>query len=142
MDLSQAINYYRPIRRYEDGGIADTYEKRDRQTIDRLSNLQYQQWRNNLPPNLRQESPKYDLYGAYWSGVDPELSDDGYHLPSRDPNTNRILKSEDHPTFWQGIEADADYGYYPQFRGREVYTIPSFKNGMRFKMINKSNYTK
>lgn len=85
---------------------------------------QYQTWKDKLPYNLRIDTKDYDLYGAYLSGAQPILSNDGYyHLPSRDPKTGRILKSPNHPTFRQALEEDHKLGYEPVWRNGEVYTI-------------------
>lgn len=74
----------------------------------------YNQWRESLPTNLRQETPDYDLYGAYKAGAQPSLEDDGkYHLSSRDPYTGRILKRPQHETYTKAIIEDAKIGYFP-----------------------------
>lgn len=85
----------------------------------------YQEWKNSLPKNLRNESDNYDLYGAYKAGLQPNLEDDGYyHLGSRDPKTNRILKKPTHPTYLKAIIDDIHKGYYPVTKGNETYTLP------------------
>lgn len=77
--------------------------------------IHYQQWRNNLPKNLQNESQMYDLRGAYQSGANPTLEDDSYyHLPSRDSKTGQYLKSAAHPTIWDAMSADMSQGYLPQ----------------------------
>lgn len=82
----------------------------------------YNEWVDNLPKNL-QNSPNYDLYGAWKSGATPELQDDGfYHLPTRDPNTGLILKGDFHPTLLEGLAFDIDAGYYPKRENGRYYT--------------------
>lgn len=85
----------------------------------------YWDWRNSLPDNLKYtDDTEYDMYGAYKSGVQPEYieEDNSYHLPTRDPNTGKILKKSIHPTFWKGLTEDAKLGYDAYFVGDEVYT--------------------
>lgn len=77
----------------------------------------YVDWKSKLAPNLKNETYGYDLYGAYKSGAQQQLEDDGYyHLPTRDPKTNKILKYPSHKTFWLGITEDIKQGYYPQVK--------------------------
>lgn len=85
----------------------------------------YWDWRNSLPDNLKYtDDTEYDMYRAYKSGVQPEYieEDNSYHLPTRDPNTGKILKKSIHPTFWKGLTEDAKLGYDAYFVGDEVYT--------------------
>ena len=64
----------------------------------------YVDWKSKLASNLKNETYGYDLYGAYKSGAQQQLEDDGYyHLPTRDPKTNKILKYPSH---------DKDYTYF------------------------------
>lgn len=80
-----------------------------------LQDIRYQQWRNNLPENLKNESVNYDLRGAYKSGAEPVLEDDGlYHLPSRNSQTGQYLKSVFHPSIREAIWNDMMQGYQPQ----------------------------
>lgn len=60
----------------------------------------YWDWRNSLPDNLKYtDDTEYDMVGAYNSGAQPTLEDDGsYHLPTRVPST--------------GIDADANSNLY------------------------------
>lgn len=89
------------------------------------SNTDYVKWKKLLPNNLKNESYGYDLYGAYKSKATPTLSEDNtYHLPSRDPNTGRILKYPSHDTFYTAITEDIKQGYYPIRKGNDTYTIP------------------
>lgn len=89
------------------------------------SNTDYVKWKKSLPNNLKNESYGYDLYGAYKSKAIPTLSEDNtYHLPSRDPNTGRILKYPSHDTFYTAITEDIKQGYYPISKGNNTYTIP------------------
>ncbi len=82
----------------------------------------YNEWVSNLPKNL-QNSPNYDLYGAWKSGATPTLEEDGfYHLPTRDPNTGLILKRDFHPTLLEGLAFDIDAGYYPKRENGRYYT--------------------
>ena len=63
------------------------------------------------------------MRGAYESGAQPELQDDGtYHLPTRDSRNGRILKKSVHPTYWKGLEIDAGLDYNPYFFGDVTYT--------------------
>lgn len=84
----------------------------------------YWDWRNSLPDNLKYTNDlEYDMRGAYESGAQPKLEDDGlYHLPSRDPKSGRILKSSAHPTYWKALEYDSKIGYKPYFMGDRTYT--------------------
>lgn len=89
------------------------------------SNTDYVKWKKSLPNNLKNESYGYDLYGAYKSKATPTLSEDNaYHLPSRDPNTGKILKYPSHDTFYTAITEDIKQGYYPISKGNNTYTIP------------------
>ena len=84
----------------------------------------YWDWRMSLPDNLPYtDDLVYDMRGAYESGAQPELQDDGtYHLPTRDSRTGRILKKSIHPTYWKGLEIDAGLDYNPYFFGDVTYT--------------------
>lgn len=84
----------------------------------------YWDWRNSLPDDLPYtDDLVYDMRGAYESGAQPELQDDGtYHLPTRDSRTGRILKKSIHPTYWKGLEIDAGLDYNPYFFGDVTYT--------------------
>lgn len=84
----------------------------------------YWDWRNNLPDNLKYtDDLEYDMRGAYESGAQPKLEDDGlYHLPSRDPKSGRILKASTHPTYWKALEYDSKMGYNPYFINNTTYT--------------------
>lgn len=96
----------------------------------------YQEWKRNLPENLRYESPDYDLYGAYKAGMQPVLESDGaYHLGSRDPQTGRILKRKGHPTYQMAIDAEKAMGY-DVYEGNDGYTysqprVPAMSTGGR-----------
>lgn len=94
------------------------------------TNPEYVKWKSTLAPNLNKEAYGYDLYGAFQSNAEQVLEDDGYyHLPSRDPNTNKILKYPSHPTFYLGLTEDIKAGYYPQSRNGRTYTIPAYEDG-------------
>lgn len=84
----------------------------------------YWDWRNSLPDNLKYTNDlEYDMRGAYESGAQPELADDGlYHLPTRHPKTGKILKASTHPTYWEGLTIDSELGYKPYFIGDNTYT--------------------
>lgn len=84
----------------------------------------YWDWRNSLPDNLKYTNDlEYDMRGAYESGAQPELADDGlYHLPTRHPKTGKILKASTHPTYWKGLTIDSELGYKPYFIGDDTYT--------------------
>lgn len=84
----------------------------------------YWDWRNSLPDNLKYTNDlEYDMRGAYESGAQPELADDGlYHLPTRHSKTGKILKASTHPTYWKGLTIDSELGYKPYFMGNNTYT--------------------
>lgn len=103
------------------GKIPRTYQG----DLSHLKDVGYQKWRANLPTNLREETPDYNLYEAYKSGAKPRLESDGYyHLPSRDPRTNKILKKPTHPTYGMALREDAVEGYLPVYKNGETYTYP------------------
>ena len=103
------------------GKIPRTYQG----DLSHLKDVGYQKYRANLPTNLREETPDYNLYEAYKSGAKPRLESDGYyHLPSRDPRTNKILKKATHPTYGMALREDAMEGYLPVYKNGETYTYP------------------
>ena len=103
------------------GKIPKTYQG----DLSHLKDVGYQKWRANLPINLREETSDYNLYEAYKSGAKPILESDGYyHLPSRDPRTNKILKKPIHPTYGIALREDAVEGYLPIYKNGETYTYP------------------
>ena len=103
------------------GKIPKTYQG----DLSHLKDVDYQKWRANLPTNLREETSDYNLYEAYKSGAKPRLESDGYyHLPSRDPKTNKILKKPTHPTYGMALREDAIEGYLPIYKNGETYTYP------------------
>ena len=103
------------------GKIPKTYQG----DLSHLKDIDYQKWRANLPTNLREETSDYNLYEAYKSGAKPRLESDGYyHLPSRDPRTNKILKKPTHPTYGMALREDAIEGYLPMYKNNETYTYP------------------
>lgn len=103
------------------GKIPRTYQG----DLNHLKDVGYQKWRAHLPTNLREETSDYNLYEAYKSGAKPRLESDGfYHLPSRDPRTNKILKKATHPTYCMALREDAIEGYLPVYNNGETYTYP------------------
>ena len=96
----------------------------------------FEKFRKTLPSNLRYTDPNdYDLEG-YWDALgrpeefdyenepkDPE--DGGYHGFSRHPRTGQLLKSENHPSFKKGLEADVEMGYLP-YRNKKTGKIHTF----------------
>lgn len=103
------------------GKIPRTYQG----DLNHLKDVDYQKWRANLPTNLREETSDYNLYEAYKSGAKPILESDGYyHLPSRDPRTNKILKKPTHPTYGMALREDTVEGYLPIYKNGETYTYP------------------
>lgn len=103
------------------GKIPRTYQG----DLSHLKDVGYQKWRANLPTNLREETSDYNLYEAYKSGAKPRLESDGYyHLPSRDPRTNKILKKPTHPTYGMALREDAIEEYLPIYKNGETYTYP------------------
>lgn len=103
------------------GKIPKTYQG----DLSHLKDVGYQKWRANLPTNLREETSDYNLYEAYKSGAKPRLESDGYyHLPSRDPRINKILKKPTHPTYGMALREDTIEGYLPIYKNGETYTYP------------------
>lgn len=103
------------------GKIPKTYQG----DLSHLKDVDYQKWRANLPINLREETSDYNLYEAYKSRAKPRLESDGYyHLPSRDPRTNKILKKPTHPTYGMALREDTVEGYLPVYKNGETYTYP------------------
>lgn len=102
----------------------------------------YVDWKSKLASNLKNETYGYDLYEAYKSGAQQQLEDDGYyHLPTRDPKTNKILKYPSHNTFWLGITEDIKQGYYPQVKDGRTYTVPVYEDGgIHIKKKNKGKF--
>jgi hypothetical protein len=97
----------------------------------------YNQWVQSMPENLRQESPGYNMRGAWEGGLEPEMfyrDEQGTfrtahephpfnptyepHLGSRNPNTGEILKSPEHHTYDMAIEGDIRAGYTPRVDAR------------------------
>ena len=121
------------------GKIPKTYQG----DLSHLKDVGYQKWRANLPTNLREETSDYNLYEAYKSGAKPRLESDGYyHLPSRDPRTNKILKKPTHPTYGMALREDAVEGYLPIYKNGETYTypLPWIKaDGGKLNMFDESN---
>lgn len=84
---------------------------------------QYIEWREQLPENLKNtDEREYNLYGAYQSGAEPHLEEDGYHLPSRNQATGEILKRKNHPTYQQALDEDRKAGYYPVEKNGVTFT--------------------
>ena len=67
-----------------------------------LENNGYEEWKANLPENLRTETKDYNLKGAYEAGLQPVWDEEtkSYHLSSVNPKSGYWLKSMDHPTSW------------------------------------------
>lgn len=85
----------------------------------------YTQWGERikkLAPNLdyKKEDSGYNYRGAYEGGLEPEYNkeDNSYHLGSRNPITGEILKSENHPSFKESVNADMAMGY-ETYRGKD-----------------------
>lgn len=118
-DFRQQMDLYRQAR--EQNPQLSYWEWKANRPQD--NDWQYQQWRNSLPENLRQETNDYDLYGAYKAGMQPHMENDGYyHLGSRDPYTGRILKTKKHPTYQKAIESEIKAGYFPHEKDGWTYT--------------------
>lgn len=93
----------------------------------------YENWKKKLPLNL-QDTTSYNLKGAYEAGLQPELIEGEYHLPSRNPVTGEILKSKDHPTFNLAIEEDKKLGYLPYIDDEgKIYTFDKKPNMKKYK---------
>lgn len=111
--------------------------------------IDYYQWIESLPKNLQVETPNYDLYGAFQAGLQPQYNeeDDSYHLGSRDPETGKILKKINHPTFSKAIYSDMELGYYPIYKDGEIYTEQPLKykhgkdSGIHIKKANRGKFT-
>ena len=96
----------------------------------------------HLPENLRNTDPSvYDLEGAYKAGLKPEWNDKdkSYHLGSRDPKTGKFLKKPLHPTYLIGLLEDTRIGYYPYWKGKDLYTDTWEGNKNTQKMINRKS---
>lgn len=97
----------------------------------------YEGWKKKLPLNL-QDTTSYNLKSAYESGLQPELIDGEYHLPSRNPITGEILKFKDHPTFDLAIEEDKKLGYLPYIDNEgKIYTFNKKPNMKKYKPYKK-----
>lgn len=111
--------------------------------------IAYNQWRQSLPSNLQNETLDYDLYGAFQAGLQPQYNegDGSYHLGSRDPETGKILKKINHPTFSKAIYSDMELGYYPIYKDGEIYTEQPLKykhgkdSGIHIKKANRGKFT-
>lgn len=89
-------------------------ELEDKYEQDNKNRINAAVWKNLLPDEFKKDkSNSYDYLQAYLRGAEPSLEEDGFHLPSRDPQTGQILKSPDHPTFEEAIMQDISLGYYP-----------------------------
>jgi len=72
----------------------------------------YKKRLNAISPGLGNETPDYNLRGAYDAKMVPTMSSDGrYHLGSRNPNTGEILKRQGHPTWDLMLEGEKEAGY-------------------------------
>lgn len=111
----------------------------------------FQQWKKSLPSNLQNDTPDYDLKGAWLTGEQPELfyrdEKDKFqsahpinvnqkgsiyepHLFSNDPVTGRYLKSPNHPSYIEAIEGDIKAGYTPIMDVKTgLMYAKKFKNG-------------
>ena len=87
--------------------------------------ISYEEWKSKLPENLRNETPDYNLFGAYEAGLEPEYSEDdnSYHLGSRNPETGELLKRPGHPTFDIAVEEDKKLGYELYEENGKYYTL-------------------
>ena len=119
----------------------------------------FQQWRKSLPSNLQNDTPDYDLRGAWTTGIQPELfyrnkegkfqsahpidvNEPGNiyqpHLFSNDPNTGRYLKAPTHDSYLHAIEGDIKAGYTPYMDVKTgLMYAKKFKYGS--KVINNEN---
>jgi len=103
-------------------GIEIPYLKSEEPTIPfapkpRESYEDYKQRLNKLQRGLGDESPLYNLRGAYEGELEPILEEDGkYHLGSRNPLTGEILKHKNHPTYDKMLKGEEEAGY-------EIYEV-------------------
>ena len=105
-------------------------------TMEEIEDSPFERFRKTLPPNLRYTDPNdYDLEG-YWDALgrpdefdyerEPKDPEDGkYHAFSRHPETGQLLKSENHPSFKEGLEEDVKIGYLP-YRNKKTGKIHTF----------------
>ena len=107
------------------GGCLPKYQTAGKTNKDYV----YEQWKKSLPENLREESPYYNLRGAWEAGLQPEfvMEDMSFHLGSRNPKTGEILKDPRHDTYMEAIEGDIKMGYTPMVdvKTGKIYTINS-----------------
>lgn len=134
------IEKYRNKDMSKDEALDIFYNKYERDKF--LSPVSYNDYVEHLPENLRNTDPSvYDLEGAYKAGLKPEWDDEdkSYHLGSRDPKTGKFLKKPLHPTFLIGLLEDIRAGYYPYWKGKDLYTDTWEGNKNTQKMINKKS---
>lgn len=92
----------------------------------RAGNVSYEAYKerlNRISPGLGNETPYYNLKGAYEGRLLPQLSSDGrYHLGSRNPNTGEILKKPGHETWDLMLEGEKEAGYEVYQEGDKWYS--------------------
>ena len=124
-------------------GFSKGLSKRRKYERDKfLSPVSYNDYVEHLPENLRNTDPSvYDLEGAYKAGLKPEWNDEdkSYHLGSRDPKTGKFLKKPLHPTYLIGLLEDTRAGYYPYWKGKDLYTDTWEGNKNTQKMMNRKS---
>lgn len=89
--------------------------------------ISYQEWFNFLPENLRKtDTTEYNLRGAYEGGLKPVVEEDGtFHLSSRNPITEEILKSPNHPTWDKMVESERQAGYELYQKDNKWFSKPT-----------------
>lgn len=91
----------------------------------------FEQWRTRigkLNENFLNDDPFYNIRGAYESGMEPQLYEDGeYHLGSRNPKTGEILKREGHPTWDLMVKGEEEAGYELYQEGGTWYSKKKVK---------------
>lgn len=97
----------------------------------------FQQWRKSLPKNLQSDDATYDLRGAWKGGLEPVFVQGEWHLGSRNPESGKLLKSPNHPTYDKMIEGEIKAGYTPTI-DLNSGQMRSFKDNQMYK--KKSNY--
>ena len=83
--------------------------------LSKSEKKEFNEFRKNLPENLKKTGKDYDLTGAWKGGLRPEYveEDKSYHMGSRNPNTGKYYKSVKHPTAAHAAKEDRKIGYEP-----------------------------
>ena len=100
------FNWYNPMDWYRYSKSGDPKE-----ILQNARSEGFEAWFNVLPDHLKNTN-YYNLKGAFDAGLDPIWIDDQeeYHMQSRDPETGKLFKYEDHPTFNLLVQGETDQG--------------------------------